>query len=107
MLPLVCTLGGDGCTLHRYTRRVVSTSRGDLLIYASACVYVVLSVYTLLTLDLFVYPPLILRKQLIVLVDQMCQGVLRVLKPGGLFLQMSFEQPHFRKKFLQVSKVDR
>jgi hypothetical protein len=26
----------------------------------------------------------------------MCSGVLRVLKPGGVFLQISFAQPHFR-----------
>jgi ubiquinone/menaquinone biosynthesis C-methylase UbiE len=26
----------------------------------------------------------------------MCSGVHRVLKPGGVFLQISFAQPHFR-----------
>ena len=47
------------------------------------------------------------QPELVVLVDKMCQGVLRVLKPGGLFLQMSFEQPHFRQKFLKVSDMDK
>jgi len=31
----------------------------------------------------------------------MCQAVSRVLKPGGCFLQISFAQPHFRKRYLE------
>ena len=27
-------------------------------------------------------------------------NVYRVLKPGGQFIQISFDQPHFRKKFI-------
>jgi SAM-dependent methyltransferase len=27
-------------------------------------------------------------------------GVSRVLKPGGIYMQISFDQPHFRKLFL-------
>jgi hypothetical protein len=33
----------------------------------------------------------------------MCRAVSRVLKPGGCFLQISFAQPHFRKRYLQDS----
>jgi ubiquinone/menaquinone biosynthesis C-methylase UbiE len=29
----------------------------------------------------------------------------RVMKPGGLYIQISFQQPHFRKRYLAV-KVD-
>lgn len=31
---------------------------------------------------------------------QMCSEVSRVLVPGGIFVQLSFEQEHFRKKLL-------
>eukprot|EP01029_Cantina_marsupialis_P000753 TRINITY_DN10557_c0_g1_i1.p1 TRINITY_DN10557_c0_g1~~TRINITY_DN10557_c0_g1_i1.p1 ORF type:complete len:213 (+),score=44.56 TRINITY_DN10557_c0_g1_i1:25-639(+) len=31
---------------------------------------------------------------------EVCESVLRVLKPGGLFMMISFGQPHFRKIFL-------
>mmetsp|Transcript_23828 Transcript_23828/g.30856 ORF Transcript_23828/g.30856 Transcript_23828/m.30856 type:complete len:262 (+) Transcript_23828:59-844(+) len=31
---------------------------------------------------------------------QMCTGITRVLKDNGLFLQISFAQPHFRRKYL-------
>lgn len=31
----------------------------------------------------------------------MCESVSRVLKPGGVFLQVSFAQPHFRTRFLR------
>lgn len=31
----------------------------------------------------------------------MCRAVSRVLKPGGCFLQISFAQPHFRKRYLE------
>ena len=30
----------------------------------------------------------------------MCRQISRVLKPGGYHLQLSFQQPHFRKKYL-------
>jgi EEF1A lysine methyltransferase 4 len=33
-------------------------------------------------------------------VDKMCGGVSRVLSPQGVFLQISFSQPHFRTKYL-------
>jgi ubiquinone/menaquinone biosynthesis C-methylase UbiE len=32
--------------------------------------------------------------------DRMCGHISRVLKPNGLFLQISFAQPHFRRKYL-------
>ena len=32
--------------------------------------------------------------------DKMCRGIVRVLKPGGVFYQISFAQPHFRTKYL-------
>ncbi|CAM9142046.1 unnamed protein product [Chrysoparadoxa australica] len=32
--------------------------------------------------------------------DAMCTGVSKVLKDDGIFLQVSFAQPHFRKKYL-------
>lgn len=31
---------------------------------------------------------------------RMCSEIWRVLAPGGVFVQLSFEQPHFRKKLL-------
>eukprot|EP00742_Colponemidia_sp_Colp-10_P004699 GILJ01005011.1.p1 GENE.GILJ01005011.1~~GILJ01005011.1.p1 ORF type:complete len:252 (-),score=34.58 GILJ01005011.1:250-1005(-) len=31
---------------------------------------------------------------------EMCSGISRVLKPTGRFLQISFDQPHFRRRFL-------
>ena len=31
---------------------------------------------------------------------QMCTGISTVLNPGGYFLQISFSQPHFRRKYL-------
>lgn len=31
---------------------------------------------------------------------RMCSEVSRVLSPGGVFVQLSFEQAHFRRKFL-------
>ncbi|OQS05843.1 hypothetical protein THRCLA_02069 [Thraustotheca clavata] len=31
---------------------------------------------------------------------EMCSGIKKVLTPTGLFLQISFGQPHFRKRFL-------
>ncbi|CAM9252293.1 unnamed protein product [Choristocarpus tenellus] len=34
------------------------------------------------------------------LADRMCREVARVLRPGGVFLQISFAQPHFRKKYI-------
>jgi hypothetical protein len=30
----------------------------------------------------------------------MCRHISRILKPGGYHLQISFQQPHFRKKYL-------
>lgn len=33
-------------------------------------------------------------------VDKMCCGVQKVLKPSGIFMQISFAQPHFRTKYL-------
>ncbi|CAM9744500.1 unnamed protein product, partial [Phaeothamnion confervicola] len=33
-------------------------------------------------------------------VHRMCAAVSRVLRPGGRFLQISFAQPHFRRKYL-------
>ena len=33
-------------------------------------------------------------------VDRMCRGVHDVLKPDGIFMQISFAQPHFRTKYL-------
>lgn len=38
-------------------------------------------------------------------VDQMCREVSRVLSPGGVFLQISFSQPHFRTKYLMGQHV--
>ena len=31
---------------------------------------------------------------------KMCAGISKVLRPGGVFIQISFAQPHFRTKFL-------
>lgn len=33
---------------------------------------------------------------------QMCSGIKSVLIPEGVFIQISFGQPHFRKRFLMV-----
>lgn len=33
-------------------------------------------------------------------VTKMCESVSRVLKPSGIFIQISFQQPHFRTKYL-------
>jgi hypothetical protein len=30
----------------------------------------------------------------------MCRNIARIMKPGGHHLQISFQQPHFRKKYL-------
>lgn len=38
-------------------------------------------------------------------VDKMCAGISRVLRPGGLFLQITFAQTHFRTKYLMASHV--
>ena len=32
-------------------------------------------------------------------------NVYRVLKPDGLFIQISFDQPHFRKKFIMPERI--
>lgn len=37
--------------------------------------------------------------------DRMCGHVSRVLKPNGLFFQISFAQPHFRRKYLLGKKA--
>ena len=31
-----------------------------------------------------------------------CEGVAAALAPGGVFLQLTFSQPHFRRKYLTV-----
>ena len=31
----------------------------------------------------------------------MMQSIAKVLRPGGTFIQISFQQPHFRKKYLE------
>lgn len=33
-------------------------------------------------------------------IDQVCHHVRRVLKPGGVYIQLSFGQPHFRRLYL-------
>lgn len=33
-------------------------------------------------------------------ITKMCQHISRVLRPGGVFIQISFQQPHFRTKYL-------
>jgi SAM-dependent methyltransferase len=33
-------------------------------------------------------------------VHQLCRGIHRVLTPNGLFIQISFAQPHFRRRYL-------
>eukprot|EP00656_Telonema_subtile_P003380 TRINITY_DN11546_c0_g1_i1.p1 TRINITY_DN11546_c0_g1~~TRINITY_DN11546_c0_g1_i1.p1 ORF type:complete len:258 (+),score=49.68 TRINITY_DN11546_c0_g1_i1:135-908(+) len=38
--------------------------------------------------------------QVIRLADLTCSAARRVLAPGGVFIQISFAQPHFRKKYL-------
>lgn len=35
--------------------------------------------------------------------DRMCGHMSRVLKPHGVFLQISFAQPHFRRRYLLVN----
>lgn len=34
----------------------------------------------------------------------MCMEVARILKPGGIFIQMSFQQPHFRSRYINQPK---
>ena len=34
----------------------------------------------------------------------MIQAVQRVLRPGGRFIQISFQQPHFRRKYLNSAR---
>lgn len=41
----------------------------------------------------------------ITIVDKMCEGISRVLKPSGLFLQITFAQTHFRTKYLMGSHI--
>jgi EEF1A lysine methyltransferase 4 len=38
-------------------------------------------------------------------VDRMCRGVSRILSSQGVFLQISFSQPHFRTKYLMGQHV--
>lgn len=38
-------------------------------------------------------------------VDKMCQEMSRVLSPNGIFLQISFAQPHFRTKYLMGEHI--
>jgi len=37
-------------------------------------------------------------------VDKMCSEIYRVLKPNGIFISITFAQPHFRKKLIQKEK---
>ena len=37
--------------------------------------------------------------------DTLCMGISRVLKADGIFLQISFAQPHFRSKYLMASWI--
>ena len=37
-------------------------------------------------------------------VDQMCLGIRRILRPEGIFLQITFAQPHFRTKYLMAQR---
>ena len=38
-------------------------------------------------------------------VDSMCSNITRVLNPKGLFIQISFAQPHFRTKYLMAKLI--
>lgn len=38
-------------------------------------------------------------------VDKMCRDISRVLTPQGVFLQISFSQPHFRTKYLMGQRI--
>ena len=40
------------------------------------------------------------RAELLAAARRVCAGVAHVLAPGGLFAQVSFSQPHFRRRFL-------
>ena len=99
--------GSNGCSLYRYWKCLGSTSwgkkrrigiemKGEAAWRATdlACVLLPILLYWLL-----------LREQLVDSVNRMCQSVIRVLRSGGLFIQISFEQPHFRQKFLNVRSV--
>ena len=44
-------------------------------------------------------PPMASRE----VADQVCKSVSRVLRVGGVFLQVSFSQPHFRRPFLNAA----
>lgn len=39
-------------------------------------------------------------------VARMMTEINRILKPGGTFIQVSFQQPHFRKAYLQTGSVN-
>jgi SAM-dependent methyltransferase len=45
------------------------------------------------------------KLDIIGLVDKMCAGISRVLVQGGVHLQISFAQPHFRTKYLSGTHV--
>jgi SAM-dependent methyltransferase len=38
-------------------------------------------------------------------VDKMCSDISRVLKIDGIFLQITFAQPHFRTKYLMANRI--
>lgn len=40
-------------------------------------------------------------------VDKMCRDISRVLSPQGVFLQISFSQPHFRTKYLMGQHIQK
>ena len=40
------------------------------------------------------------NENVIISVDKMCEGISKVLKSGGIYIQISFSQPHFRMKYL-------
>jgi SAM-dependent methyltransferase len=46
------------------------------------------------------------KEEVVQSVDRMCQSVSRVLTAQGIFLQISFAQPHFRTKYLIGYRAD-
>lgn len=44
-------------------------------------------------------------EELLAATDRIMREAARVLKPGGVYLQLSFGQPHFRRKYLEHAPV--
>lgn len=45
-------------------------------------------------------------RECVLAADRMCRGIDRVLRPGGVHIQISFAQPHFRTKYLMGERME-